>query len=356
VLGVHSLVVGALGLGIAFSLALPMQTAMVPTLVDPADTEAGMAMNSVSYNAGRALAPALCVPILAFIGPGWIFMLNAVSFVIFAVVLGCLKFGARQIPSPDHLATEHARRRARVMDGVRAARRYRRILLLLTVVAAVTLADDPILVLSPGLARSHLHVSSDWAGYFIAALGWGTVAGSLWPTSRQKCVNPSHASRRVAWLLLALAGSVILFTLGVSAPVSLFAALAVGVAALFTGATAQSLIIARHHKNAASIAGLWAIAWAGTKPIASLLDGWLAVHVGIVLTGIDLVLPAVILALCEIGLSKESKQAIKNWSLTGYLERHPHLKRVLSSLSDRLSWEPHAEEGRDGVGANPLGG
>jgi MFS family permease len=55
------LVLGALFLGLAFALALPVQTALVDTLVSPADAKSAMAMNSVSYNSGRALAPALAV-------------------------------------------------------------------------------------------------------------------------------------------------------------------------------------------------------------------------------------------------------------------------------------------------------
>ena len=61
VLGVHSLLVGALGLGSAYALALPVQAALVPALVDDDDATDAVKMNSVSYNAGRALAPALCV-------------------------------------------------------------------------------------------------------------------------------------------------------------------------------------------------------------------------------------------------------------------------------------------------------
>ena len=50
-----------------------------------------------------------------------------------------------------------------------------RILILLLMVAAVTVADDPILVLGPALAKQ-LHASPAWSGWFIAALGAGTVS------------------------------------------------------------------------------------------------------------------------------------------------------------------------------------
>jgi len=295
----HLLVIGALGLGLAFALALPLQTALVPTLVDRADIEAALAMNSASYNAGRALAPALSVLVIVFIGADLIFALNALSFIIFAIVLSHLKLASGPL------------RRARVGDGIRAARRYRRIILLLAVVAAVTFADDPITVLSPGLVHTRLHVSAHWTGYFIAALGWGAVVGSLLPIARRKDVDPSRTSRRAAWSLLTLALSVVVFTAGWSAPISLVAACVAGGAALFTGAAAQNLII-RRRNVAASVAGLWAIAWAGTKPIASLLDGWLAARIGIWPTGMMLAGPALLLAIGELTVPSAMKADIKS--------------------------------------------
>jgi MFS family permease len=327
VLGVHSLIFGALGLGLAFALALPVQTALVPSLVNPPDTEAAMAMNAASYNAGRALAPALCVLVIAFVGPDLIFALNAASFAIFAIILSRLKPRAGQGVLPGWSdARTRQRQRVRVTDGFRAARRHRRILLLLAIVAAVTFADDPVQVLSPGLAHG-LHVSGDWAGYFIAALGWGAVAGSLQPMSRRKVSDPSHASQRAAWWLLMLALSMVLFTTAwlvpitfIAAFITIVAAFMAGAAALFTGAATQALIVGHDRTTAASVGGLWAIAWAGTKPVASLLDGWLASHLGIWSAGILLASPAATLALCEILLSPARKERIKNWSLSEYLE------------------------------------
>ena len=40
--------------------------------------------------------------------------------------------------------------------------------------------------------------------------------------------------------------------------------------------------------------GLWAVAWAGSKPFASLLDGTLGSHIGLQWTGLILAGPALI--------------------------------------------------------------
>lgn len=334
-LGIHTLLVGAVALGFVYALALPVQTALVPALVGNADASHAVKLNSVAYNAGRALAPALCVPLIALTGPDFIFSLNAVSFTVFGLCLatirsrqakGMYRKSFRHCPAND----DKPNRRAHVTDGLKIALRHPRILLLLAIVAAVTLADDPILVLSPALAHAKLHISGEWAGYFIAALGWGSVIGSLPPTSG-RATDFRQSSRRAALCLLVLGVSVIIFAMGFSPQASLLAAVTAGAAALFTGAAAQTALL-RHHQDmtlaaTAGVAALWAIAWAGTKPFASLLDGWLAVHIGIVPTSITLVFPALIVAVTEIFLPPVFRQRIRilaakcSWRLVQMLGR-----------------------------------
>src|SRR5215831_15114178 len=188
-LGENGLILGALVMGLLFTFALPVQTALVPRLVpeNQRDAEAAMAMNSVSYNVGRALAPALSVVVIATIGFTWTFALNSASFLVYAVALAAIQPRRSAEPAEP----------PRVRDGARAALETPRILLLLAMVAAVTLADDPILILGPPLAHQ-LHVSSGWPGYFLSALGLGTVLGSMWPTRGPKSWGKSQTSRRAA--------------------------------------------------------------------------------------------------------------------------------------------------------------
>lgn len=355
ILRLPELFFGALSLGFAYALALPVQTALVPELIGRANMTDALKMNSVSYNAGRALAPALSVLVLAFLGPDLIFILNAATFVTFALLLRRLDLfaaderlrvtlvtsirqarkmaanaltpvapglhspispGRTTSPQRSIELTSVERPRARLRDGLDIALRNRRILLLLAIVAAVTLADDPILVLSPALAHTKLHVSNDWAGYFIAALGWGSVLGSLPPTSARND-GGRRASRYAALSLLALGVSVVAFTRGFSPPATLAAAVAAGAAGLCTGTAAQTALLSHQEKTkaslatAASVTALWAIAWAGTKPFASLLDGWLASHLGLMRASIILASPALAIALCELLLPSSIRNFIK---------------------------------------------
>jgi MFS family permease len=363
ILRLPELFAGALSLGFAYALALPVQTALVPKLAGTASRADAVKMNSVSYNAGRALAPALSVLVIAFLGPDLIFVINAITFVTFALLLCRLDIftdnerlrvtnerlrvmlaasfrqarksaatalmstapgwhspvstGRTTSPGKPVEPASAERPRARLRDGLDIALHNRRIVLLLAIVAAVTLADDPILILSPALAHTKLHVSNDWAGYFIAALGWGSVLGSLPPTSARND-GGRRASRYAALSLLVLGISVVAFTRGFSPPATLAAAVAAGTAGLCTGTAAQTALLSHQERTgaslatAASITALWAIAWAGTKPFASLLDGWLASHLGLMRTGIILASPALAIALCELLLPSSIRKFIKS--------------------------------------------
>ncbi len=306
------LTLGALGMGLAFTFALPVQTAMVPSLVPEDETKAAMAMNSVSYNAGRTLAPVLCVAVIASIGAGWAFALNAISFVVFAVTIVAVR--PYSAPPPP--------RRAHDWLGLRIAVWRPRILLLLAMVAAVTAADDPVLVLGPALARHALAVSSVWPAYFLSALGLGTVLGALVPTK-------ASTARRAAIPLLALAISVIIFAAGINAWLSLLAAVAAGIAGLLTGAATQALLLkTAGPAQATQVMALWAIAWAGSKPLASLADGWLAGHVGLLRTGVILTAPAIVVALLELFLWPR----VRNWlkaRMRQHNAAHPAIPLIL---------------------------
>ena len=110
-----------------------------------------------------------------------------------------------------------------------------RIMVLLLMVAAITVAADPILVLGPALTRS-FGDSAKWSGVFIAALSAGNVAGSLRP-SRQ------HASiRRAASALCVLSVAMMIFVLAPVFWLSVAAALVAGMACLHAGATLKALL------------------------------------------------------------------------------------------------------------------
>lgn len=292
------LFLGALGTGLALTFALPIQSAMVSALVPKGDKKAALAMNMVSYNTGRTLAPLACLAVLATMGPAWAFALNSLSFGVFAGILAFVY--------PSGVIAEPARLRR--WDVFTFAYRRPRILLLLVMVACVTFADDPIFVLGPSLARQ-LRIPSFWPAYFLAALGVGTVLAAMVPA---RPTDTTRATRRAAIPLALLAISVVVFAAGFSAWISVIAAIVAGAMGLLAGSAVQALLQEwAGPSHSVEVMALWAVAWAGTKPIASLTDGLVASHLGIQLAAIILAAPALAIAIPEIFLWPEPKAQLK---------------------------------------------
>lgn len=274
------LAAGAFTLGLAYCFSLPAFTLLVPTLVEAEDTRHAMAMNSVSYNIGRACAPLLAIVVVTTLGFAWAFAANAVSFLVLAAALRRVQPRCAGRPSSQ----------AKVMDGFRVAVKDRSIWLLLTMVAVVTIAADPVLVLGPALAH-HFDVSRDWAGYFLSVLGIGTILGSLVPMRSPQRLRIRHA----IYPLTCLGVAIVVFSLGVNLWLCLAMTLIAGMACLQTGAITQTLLLGyAGPARAATVMAVWAVAWAGSKPLASLADGMMATFVSVRMAGVLLAAPALL--------------------------------------------------------------
>jgi MFS family permease len=266
------LIVGALCLGLAYFLTLPATAVLVPAFVPERGSDletqrairAAVALDSASYNIGRCAAPLLAVLVVIRVGFGLAFALNAASFLVLAAVLTRARL--QTIP--------HSNREAKIRDGFRIVNQNPEIKHLLLIVAAVTIAADPVLVLGPALAH-HFHRPEALAGYFLSALGGGTILASFVP------LRPPSKVRHATYPLFVLGAAVTLFGLGINLWWSLAAAGVAGGACLFAGSTARALLWALvPDQERSAIMALWAVAWAGSKPLASLVDGVLATFIG----------------------------------------------------------------------------
>lgn len=283
------LVLGAIITGLAFTFALPARNVTVQRLVRADQLKAAYAMDSVSYNLGRAVAPLLTMGmVLVGISFAWAFAVNALSFIAFGVILWRVHMHAEAEPE----------RRSRVRDGFRIAVSDNRIMVLLLMVAAVTIADDPILVLGPALAKQ-LHASPAWSGWFIAALGAGTVCGSFRRSKHQPAI------RLAATALAALALCMLAFVFAPNMWLSCLAALGAGASCLVANSVTRAVLAEQAGPDrTAAVMAVWAIAWAGSKPFASLLDGTLGAWIGPQWTGLILAMPALIPVLMIVLLPK----------------------------------------------------
>ncbi len=159
-----------LGCGTAF--IAPAWQAIQPELVPRAQLPQASALGAVNMNLARAIGPALGGALVAAAGAGWVFALNAASFLVVAVAVGSWRRQGRVDPAGRERLLAALRSGARY---VRHAPSMRRILLcsLLFVPAASALW-----ALLPVVADQGLHLAANGYGILLGALGAGAIAGT----------------------------------------------------------------------------------------------------------------------------------------------------------------------------------
>ena len=77
----------ALGFGIVNAADTPARQTLVTDLVHEEYTSNAIALNSASFNAARMIGPAVAGVLIVAVGAGWVFLLNAVTFLAVLVAL-----------------------------------------------------------------------------------------------------------------------------------------------------------------------------------------------------------------------------------------------------------------------------
>ncbi|MFV0306205.1 MAG: MFS transporter [Desertimonas sp.] len=160
-------------IGVGAALMGPAWQAIQPDLVPPEEFPQAVALSSMTFNAGRAIGPALGGVLVAAAGPGWAFVVNAASFLGTAAVL------YRWHPSRSAV-----RLPAETLTGaLRAGWRYGinaplfRAVLVRTAVFAIPAAA--IQALLPAVVRDRLEMGSGGYGLMLGCFGIGAVGAAV---------------------------------------------------------------------------------------------------------------------------------------------------------------------------------
>jgi MFS family permease len=159
--------------GIVNSLNAPVRQSIVSDLVPKEDLMNAIAMNSAQFQASRMFGPALAGAIVALVGPGWCFFINAVSFL--AVIWALL---AMKVP-PLAAGRRRASMWTNMTEGLGYVRREPTILSLVGLAAIPALFAMPYQALMPAFAQTVLGVGAQGLGLLMSASGLGAVVGAL---------------------------------------------------------------------------------------------------------------------------------------------------------------------------------
>ena len=257
-------------LGINNAFENPSRQAFVLEMVGPDDLRNAVSLNSTLVNVARAVGPAVAGVLIATVGEGWCFALNAASFG--AVVGSLLAMDVSKLePAPPAV-----RSKGQVREGLRYVARTPDLLVPLLMMALVGCLAYEFQVTLPVAAQRVFHGGSETFGIITAAMGLGAVVGGLVTATRGK------TGMRAMIVASLVFGAAIAFAAAAPVLVSEFLALLlVGYASIsFLAMGNSTLQLATDPGMRGRVMALWSVAFLGSTPIGGPLIGWITASAG----------------------------------------------------------------------------
>lgn len=167
-------------LGCATAFDAPARQTFVSDLVVEADLPNAVALNSTSFNAARLIGPAFAGVLIAVVGSGWVFLINAISFVAVILSLSFLRVSELQIEKRAE------RTRGSFLEGFRYVWErpdLKAALLMLFLIGTFGL-NFPIFIST--MSVSVFHAGASQYGLLTSIMAIGSVAGALLSARRAK--------------------------------------------------------------------------------------------------------------------------------------------------------------------------
>jgi MFS family permease len=270
-ISVYSIVLLALGTGIAMSLNTPSYQALVPQLLPREDLTNGIALNSAQFNMSRVIGPTLGGFAMALVGEAGNFFLNGLSFLAVLVALTRIRYHEPALPRQGHLWAPRAGMWEKMKQGFAYVFQHAAMSSLVLLVAIGSLLAIPYLTFVPYFARDVLGSDKLGLGLLMACSGAGAFLGA------NTIAWLMHLRRRGLFVVRASVGffvAIIAFTFSRNFYLSGFFLALAGYCMIVSIATVNSLLqhLAADHMRG-RVMSIYSTAFLGLPPIGCLVAG-----------------------------------------------------------------------------------
>jgi MFS family permease len=281
----HIFVLASL-LGVVNAFDIPGRQSFLVDMVGKEDLMNAIALNSSMFNGARVIGPAVAGILVAKLGEGWCFFVNAVSYI--AVIIGLLMM---DVHAPAK-ASKHTPALEHIIEGFQFVSRTAPIRALLLLLGLVSITGMPYVVLMPifadrilrsgGQGLASLLGSTDLGamrlGILMGATGVGAMLGALTLAMR------SGVKGLGRWITVCCAGfglSLTLFAFSKSFWLSVVLLLPAGYFIMLQMACSNTLIqVMVPDALRGRAMAVYSMMFMGMAPIGALLGGALADRLG----------------------------------------------------------------------------
>lgn len=259
--------------GVINAFDTPARQAFVVEMVDDReDLPNAIALNSAMFNGSRIIGPSIGGLMLAAVGEGWCFMVDAISYIAVIMSLLAMHFTrAPRVKSEKRVLHE-------LREGFSYVSKFPPVRALLLIVTLVSIFGTPYIVLMPVIASSVLHGGPHTLGLLMTASGVGALLGTVYLASRHSVLGLGKvivaATAGLSAGLIAFAFSHVLWLALAVVPI-------VGAGMMLQSASANTILqtVVEEHMRGRVMA-FYSMSVLGAMPIGSLLAGVLADRIG----------------------------------------------------------------------------
>lgn len=260
-------------LGIIFSFDIPIRQAFTVEMIeDREDLGNAIALNASMLNAARLIGPSIAGLLIASVGEGVCFLLNALSFIPVILSLKALRLGPPKLMAPlRHMFVE-------LKEGLGYAFHFTPMKWILILLSMISLMGVPYQVLMPVFARDIFHGGPNTLGFLMGMSGLGALIGAVYLASRKSVIG---LVRIIAWTAVLFGVTIIVFsfsrTFWFAMPIILLSGFGVMVNMAACNTVLQTIV---DEDKRGRVMALYTMAFMGTMPFGSLLAGFLATRIG----------------------------------------------------------------------------
>lgn len=260
----------ALLLGVVSAIDAPVRQTFVAQLVPAEGLPNAVGLNSASFNAARLVGPGIAGLLIAAVGPGWVFIINGITFG--ATILALTQMRRTEL-RPMPVAP---RAKGQLREGLRYVRGRSDIVVIMVVMTVVSMFGLNFQLTSALMARTEYGAGAEAYGLLGSIMAIGSLAGALLAARRKhprvRLVIGSAFAFAVATGALALMPSYATFAL-MCIPVG-FTSLTMMTAA---NATIQMSV---EPELRGRVMALYMMVFQGATPIGSPVVGWIGEQLG----------------------------------------------------------------------------
>jgi MFS family permease len=266
------LAITAFAMGTVNAIDAPARQAFVSQIVTKEELASAIALNSAVFNAARAVGPAVSGFIIATIGTGVAFILNAVSY---AVLFFALSF----IPFAQHRNEITSNAFQAIREGIQYTFTHPLIRVLVVFTGVLSVFGWSYSTLLPLIAKTKFGLQAQGLGYLYAATGLGSVLATYLVGAYSRKLSP----------VVFIASGNVLFVMGLigfALSPNLYSALPslffIGLGLLCQAATMNTLIqsVVRNEYRG-RVMSLYVLMFLGFAPFGNFEVGLLSDHISI---------------------------------------------------------------------------